>query len=94
MPKYYSPNLVQIPTCHGSLACDYDSERRGSGGRGRGRHTAAMLIKKAELRGDGRPRRRSARVRIVTELPVDPVKRRGGVKNGDLMEHLRGVEGV
>lgn len=42
MPKYYSPNLVQIPACHGSLACDYDDERRGGGS------AAAMSIKEAE----------------------------------------------
>lgn len=31
MPKYYSTNLVQIPTCHGSLGCDDGSGRTGGG---------------------------------------------------------------
>lgn len=53
MPKYYSPNLVQIPACHGSSVCDYDSEGdkvEWVGGRG---SMAAMLIKEAggERRG-------------------------------------------
>lgn len=56
MPKYYSPNLLQIPTCHGSPACDYDEGRWGGG-----KNTAAMLIKEAEAK-----RRREAVVKPGT----------------------------
>lgn len=69
MPKYYSPNLVQIPTCHGSLAYDYDNERRRREVGAVGAQLPCWL-RKPRLRGDRRPRWRSAQARILQELPV------------------------
>ena len=80
MPKYYSPNLVQMPTCHGSLACDYDNERQRKGG-GSGGNTAAMLIKEAEAE-----RRREAAA--TTELPVKCRRKRNPKCSTDSFHNL------
>lgn len=93
MPKYYSLNLVQIPTCHGSLACDYDKERRGGEGRGEQREgevAETQLPCWLRLRGDGRPQWRSAQARSLPELPVDPVKyhRKKSSSDGGETQHL------
>ena len=69
MPKYYSPNLVQIPTCHGSLAYDYDNERRRREVGAVGTQLPCWL-RKPRLRGGGRPRWRSTQARILQKLPL------------------------